>query len=576
MRRRVLLGLGLVLGLGIAAMLALAPPASAHAQLESTEPAAGAILDRVPDAIELRFTESVTVDSVKVLDAKQNRVDTGKVSRPDGRTVRVLLESDLPDGGYVVAWRVVSADTHPIGGGFTYRVGASSTAVDPSVVQDLLAGQVAPREVGVALGVVRFVAFASLLLLVGGGAFVAWLWPAGAEHVRVRRLLWWSLGALLVASFLGLGLQASSNAGRGLLDALKPSVIDQSIDTTFGKVWLARVIVLGPVAVLLQLLTEVRRAWWRLTGGALGLALVVTPVLTGHADTGRWVTLARLADVGHLAGGAVWLGGLTVLLVGALRTEVAGARAITERFSSIAFVAVATVVLTGAFQSIRQVADLDGLETAYGRLLIVKVVLVLGLIGVASLTRAALHGRLVLGALESAPAAPSGPGAQHVDEHEEIGILRRLVAAEVAVALVVLAVTALLVDADPGHAGTTEGGPFDQTHIVDASLATGGERDVLINVVVVPGTVGPTDVHLYVDDPGGGLTPPVDATATLSLPAGGISGIDVPFVKAGPEHWSANDLDVPIAGRWELTVEVLLTDVDKATTTFTVPIGGSS
>jgi copper transport protein len=570
----------LAFALAFAAVVTLAQPASAHAELESTEPSAGAILDTQPDAIELRFSENVTVDSVKVLDAEQHRVDAGKPTKPDGRTVRIALAPNLPDGGFVVAWKVVSADAHPIGGGFTYRVGASSTAVDPSVVQDLLAGQVAPRSVGVVFGVVRFAVFASLLLLVGGAAFVAALWPAGAERIRVRRLLWWSLGTLLAGSFLGLGLQGASVGGLGLTDVLKPSVVSDSLDTTFGDVWLLRIVLLVPAAALLQLLPHVRREWWRVAGAGLGLALVATPAFSGHADTGRWVGLAKIDDVAHLASGAVWLGGLAVLLLAALQTDVPDAKAITARFSSIAFGAVVVVVLTGSFQSVRQVVDLDGLETTYGRLLAVKVVLVLGLIGVASLTRAALHGRLPIGDAERVPGLnlPShqGPGAQRADEHTEIGILRRLVGAEVAVAVIVLAVTALLVDANPGRAGTVTGGPFDQTRVVNASLTTGGASDVLINVVVVPGTVGPTDVHLYVDDPGGGLTPPVDATATLSLPASGITGIDVPFVIAGPKHWSANDIDVPIAGRWELRVDVLLTDVDKATTTFTVPIGGSS
>ena len=78
-----------------------------------------------------------------MLDASLHRVDTGKIERLDGNVIRAALKPKLLDGGYVVAWRVVSADAHPISGGFTFRVGAASTAVDPSVVQDLLAGQIA-------------------------------------------------------------------------------------------------------------------------------------------------------------------------------------------------------------------------------------------------------------------------------------------------------------------------------------------------------------------------------------------------------------------------------------------------
>ena len=145
-----------------------------------------------------------------------------------------------------------------------------------------------------------------------------------------------------------------------------------------------------------------------------------------------------------------------------------------------------------------------------------------------------------------------------------MGVLRRLVAAEVVLAIVVVAVTALLVDANPSDAASSAGGPFDETVVVD---------DVLVNVVAVPGTVGPTDIHLYVDDPGGGLTPPVGASGTLS--SGEITDIPITFTAAGPGHWSAYDVDVPIAGDWELTVDVLLTDVDEITATFTIPIGGT-
>jgi copper transport protein len=343
-------------------------------------------------------------------------------------------------------------------------------------------------------------------------------------------------------------------------------VINDSLDSTFAKVWLGRVLLLVPVAVLLQLLDKARTRWWRALALIAAAGLLVTPVLSGHADTGRWVGLAQVADFAHLAASAVWLGGLAVLLLSALHSDVDDARSITERFSPIAFGSVVVVVLSGTFNAYRQVPTLAGLETSYGRLLIVKIVLVLGLIGVASLTRAALQGRLDLSGFDEMDAVPvaAGPGAAVAGEHEEIGILRRLVGAEVAVAIIVLAVTSLLVDANPGFGATTTAGPSDQTHVVDS---------LLINAVVVPGTVGPTDVHLYVDNPAGGLKKVFGVKGTFSLPSAGITGIDVPFVDAGPNHWTANNVDITITGKWQLTIDVLVTDIDKKTTTFSVPIG---
>jgi len=548
-----------VAALALVLLLGLAPSASAHAQLESTTPAAGAILNTAPDAIELSFSEHVTVDSVKVIDASQHRVDTGKTTKPDGRTVRAALKTNLGDGGYVVAWRVVSADSHPIGGGFTFRVGSSSTALDPTLVQNLLAGTKAPRSLGVVYGLVRFLLFGSLIVLVGGTAFIAMLWTDGASRERVRKILWWSLDIVAVTTAVGLGLQGASVSGLGLLDAIKPSVIGDTLGTTFGHVWLARLVLLLPAALLLQRLDRARTNGWRAGAALVGLGLVATPALSGHADTGRWVAWAKLFDIAHVGSGAVWLGGLTMLLAVVLRSDVTDAREVTERFSSLAFGAVTVVVATGIFQSFRQLGSLDGFDTTYGHLLIVKVVLVLTLLGVASLTRSALHGRLLIGEDDEYEEASVGPGAQHVEEHDVVTVLRRLVAAEV--------VVALLVDANPSAALAARGGPFDQTHVVN---------DALINVVVVPGTVGPTDIHLYVDNPGGGLTQPVGVTGTLSLPSGGVTGIDIPFVDAGAKHWTANNVDVPIAGKWTLKIEVLLTQIDKATTTFSVPIGGSS
>ena len=546
--------------IALTALVALAAPAGAHAALSATVPAAGDVLDASPREIELRFTEPVQVDddSVKVFGGDGERVETESPERFDGGKAVVVPMATVDEGGYVVTWKVVSADGHPIGGGFTFRVGDDAEAVDPAVVAGLIEGQTSPRAVGIAAGVVRFLVFAALLALVGGGAFVAFVWPAGAADRRVRRLLWTAWAVLLAGTAAALGLQGAELTGGGLGDALKPSAIGDVLDTTLGKVWLLRLLALLPVAWLLVQLASAAATWWRVNALVLGTVLVATPAFSGHADSGRWQELAKVLDILHVGAAAVWLGGLAVLLVGAMRDD--DAKGITARFSPVAFAAVVVVVLTGTGQSIRQVTSLDAIETGYGRLLAVKIVIVLALIGIASLTRSALQGRLTLGDDE-----PDEDG--NVRPVDEVGVLRRLVAAEVFVAIAVVVVTALLVDANPGYGEGSIGQPFDETVVVD---------DVLINVVAVPGTVGPTDFHVYVDNPAGGLEPPLEATGTLSLPGSDLAGIEVPFVVAGPSHWSATDLDVLVAGEWELEIQVLLTEVDRVTATFRIPIGGTS
>ena len=172
-----------VVALALVVLVGSAAPAAAHASLESTDPAAGAVLDGSPDAISLRFSEPVEVQAgaVRVFDGRGERVDDGAVER-DGTTVR--LPVDLDDGGYVVTYRVVSVDGHPISGGFTFRVGQQAEEVQQSLFEELLAGQGADTALGVAAAVLRLVAFAALVVLLGGAALVAVLWPAGAADAR--------------------------------------------------------------------------------------------------------------------------------------------------------------------------------------------------------------------------------------------------------------------------------------------------------------------------------------------------------------------------------------------------------
>ena len=193
----------------LAAVVALASPAAAHASLRETEPAAGDILDRAPREVVLQFTESVDVedDGVRVFDAKGDAVETGDAVE-DGSRIAVPV-AGLDSGGYVVTWRAVSLDGHPIGGGFTFRVGDDSPAVDPELVARLIEGRTTGDEVGIAFAVVRFAVFGALLLLVGGAFFVAVLWPAGADRRSVRRLLWWAWAVLLGGTLVGIGLQGA-------------------------------------------------------------------------------------------------------------------------------------------------------------------------------------------------------------------------------------------------------------------------------------------------------------------------------------------------------------------------------
>ena len=118
----------------IAAALAIvgiaAPAASAHALLQATTPERGATLKQAPDRIVMRFNEPVEVafGAVRVFDARGRQVEQGDPFHPggDGRAVAVRLRSGLPRGGYTATYRVISADSHPVSGGFVFSYGSGA------------------------------------------------------------------------------------------------------------------------------------------------------------------------------------------------------------------------------------------------------------------------------------------------------------------------------------------------------------------------------------------------------------------------------------------------------------------
>jgi hypothetical protein len=132
---------------------------------------------------------------------------------------------------------------------------------------------------------------------------------------------------------------------------------------------------------------------------------------------------------------------------------------------------------------------------------------------------------------------------------------------EALLAVVVLAITSLLVAADPSRTLGSSG--FGASKVVDGTI---------IEVVGSPARTGPVDFHLYATDPSIGLTDRPDITAELSLPSEGIRAISLPIVTEGRAHWSAYDIEVPIKGTWQLVVTIGLSQFSVRTATFPIRI----
>jgi copper transport protein len=256
--------------------------------------------------------------------------------------------------------------------------------------------------------VARVLDYISLAVLIGGGFFLARVWPDGTGERRARLLLWWALLASAAATLGIFGLTAAGLRGVGALNALDPSVMGAVLGTRFSRIMAARAMFLGLGFVALTLLTlgrdrALHSRWWQALAGIAAGGVLLTHALLGHASSEG--PAARLAVFVHLAGVAVWLGGLVYLAAVVLPSRrLEELRVLLPRFSSVAFTAVSAMVVAGAVMVLRVAPRVTELpQTGYGRVLLLKLAFVALLLAAARQARTFTERRLVKDATRLRP-----------------------------------------------------------------------------------------------------------------------------------------------------------------------------
>jgi copper transport protein len=599
---RRLLALG---ALVVALVVVFAAPASAHATLLTTEPQNGGVYTKPPSQVKLRFNEPVEVSlgGIRVYTGARDRVVTGSPEHPDSAQSEVVVSlPKLSNGTYVVTWRVISSDSHPIEGAYAFQVGPKATLTKKSaqgVANALLAANGGSKSVGVIYGIDRAALFGSLALLIGGAVFLALVWQGGRNDRRAARVVWAGWFGTLVTTVLGVALEGVYAAGLPIDKVFDPTVFRDVLDTRYGKVALVRLALLALTYPLLRVLLRRRHdesvhplhAWWMVAAGLVGAGLAVTPGVAGHAGTGIQTGLAIPADMVHVAGMACWLGGLVVLCLAVLpKGDADELRDVLPRYSALALGAIVALVVSGGYQAWRQVGSIDALKsTDYGRLLIAKLVAFAALIVAAAFSREIVNRRfrdlppdddefdlepvdapvpVVVGAVGAVGAAvgtggggsSGGGGGGRFDDdgydggwdddttdEDEVRRLRRSVGVEVVIAAVILAITALLVNAAPARSVETQ-----------PVALTMKSKQVWVYVDVAPGIAGPNDMHFTALPTGGGPATVQDMTVQLTRPGEDLPPFTVPLQKLGAGHYYAPLYDIPYPGKWQMTIRVQL------------------
>lgn len=542
----------------LAQWMLFAPAVSAHAFLESSDPAANAVLATAPSTVTLRFTEPLesSYSRADLYDQSGAQVP-GATSTigSDGQSMSVTLPSGLSNGTYSLLWRTLSAaDGHTAQGYLPFTIG---TQADVRIVAP-------PVVASASIGLPDWAQAASRLLALAGLALVVAIWPVWLFVIRpsiaptwqlgpkiTRRARSYAVGAFLfatLANLIAVIVQAFSISGTSNpLAALTTTLAD----TRYGTWWLVRVGLL-----LLYAASLLGAAWWwpwrrRSVTILLLVASAILPLpfsMISHASAeGAGQATAIAFDYVHLLSASIWTGGLVFLLVSLgptlSRLTASGRRVVLgraiPRFSLVALCAWSVIVLTGLYASWLQVGNLTALTTTpYGQTLILKLILIVPLLvlGVFNLS-------VVTRKLRSATTEERVEGwSNH---------FITALAAEAIIVTLLLGVVGVLVGTPPGRQVLEQ-----DAGSLKIPLASGTQSGTLY---ITPGTVGQNHYRLQLGTGheghlgGASLT---EAALRLELPEKQSGQVDVPLAGGPSGDFEAHGSELAFPGNWQFQVTV--------------------
>ncbi|MBS4751527.1 copper resistance protein CopC [Nocardioides sp. zg-ZUI104] len=543
----------LAVSMALLVLLGTAGPASAHASLVSSDPADGAILPAAPEEVTFTFDEPVRLvpGGLLVFDAAGTQLTVSATTR--GVRLTAGLPQSLAEGSYVVTWRVVSADGHPIAGSLTFHVGSPSATLAEPDLGDAESGGVSRSQ-----ALVHGVNYIALLLAGGLLVFLGWTLRGVRLDPRRRtllvRLLLGAAGVATASAALAVPLSGAYQRGAGLAGVLETASLDPGL---VGDDLTVLVLQAAGMAAAAWAVLRGRGAFGGvgLTTGLLAALAVWSPALVGHPRAYEPAALLVLTDALHLSAAAVWLGGLVglALCLPALAGRPREAAAVLTRFGSLAAVLLAVLALSGLLLGWRILGSLPLLlEQAYGRLLLVKVALVLLVVIAAAWNRY----RLV-------PRVAGDVGHDH--QRRAAGLVRRTVVAESALLLAVLGVTGFLTTEPPaGSVPATAG-------TADTGVASGATSDDLRVLAVLDAREGlQRRLIVQVQDATGEPVDAYDAPA-LTLRSGDVDLGRVPLTATGAGTYTA-DVVFPRGGTWTAQVAVRTDEFTSPVTTLEVVV----
>jgi copper transport protein len=382
-------GWGVVLYAAVVVALAIPASAAAHAYLVRTSPTASSEVDTPPTQVSLTFDEAVEprFAIISVTDAGGHQVTSGSPRRsPTDPDTLVVPLKKIAEGWYLVYWRVISVDGHPVRGAFLFRVGPNPGPQPQFPIPSIAESAATPNLV-----TARAITFLSVMCAIG-----LFVFRIAIARPLIRRVEGTSLRgvsiAFGIAAVIGLvftpvylDIATAQFALRSAFDV--GTLVPLMHDSAFGRGYLdlelcfALFVLAAGTAIWVDRPTRTQRSVAELlaTAGAIAAAatVLIVPGAAGHAAQTAPRGLSLAFDWLHLASGSVWVGGLVGILV--LWSHLPAARRVSglsvaiPRFSNTALVAVTCLLGTGIGATVIHMPTLAALwQTSYGQAILVK------------------------------------------------------------------------------------------------------------------------------------------------------------------------------------------------------------
>ncbi|QBD78552.1 hypothetical protein EPA93_22170 [Ktedonosporobacter rubrisoli] len=606
LRRGFKLLLPFCIALGILLLVPLT--AYAHAQYLRSNPAANARLEsgKPPTTVQVWFSEQIdpSFSKLEVFNKDRQRVDAGDshIAPNDTYSLIISMRPGLPDGPYTVVFRNVSAeDGHEVQGSFSFVVGGGPL---PAANADLLgAEQTANDNFNIWSILVRWLNYLGMAGLVGCIAFFFFVWRPAAGQLdefvgatelekarqgvgaRMQAIALWSLITLAVGWLAFLIYQASIAGGSAPWEIFSNGALSALLfKSRFGTVWLVRLALIIIASLMLWLSWTTNHADKKPGASARqwlllfpGIAIMLTTSLNAHAAANKLAWLLVPADSLHLVGTSFWIGGVLMLVLAlplAIRALVPGTgdrtrllAVLIPRFSTIAIISVAILVLTGLLQAFIHLGTLDALFTSsYGQALCIKLVLFIVLLGLGAFNLLKISPRMS----DFAQSSDEEVGASSFAAGALQRTFQRSVRIELGVMIALLIVVGGLTSLGPpqvnaGQApqsSSASGGPL--TH-------QGQAGDISYRIAINPGKIGYNTFELELKDKNGKPVKQTDAVIARFLMLDmdmGVQEVDFKPIANKPGYYSATDSVLSMAGDWQISVLVRRTGFDDVKDSF--------